>query len=379
MFASTELVITHPRRFALCIAAVLLGIAAQPAVAPAQSTIGPPCDAAGLGSFAYPYRVGQLAFPEDEGKHSPGAWPMTLIEWYAHYAHLTAEDGSRYFLFMTFVTFDPIEALLGGKFPHVISTLVDVDRAQTYHHRDLARLTRFAAGHADAQSAKGDYFKWKGADQPFQYDLHVAQRDAKVDYSLDLELKMVKPPLVLNGSGYIKLPKGDSGYYSQTRLKSTGRLTLNGVTKTVSGTQWIDRQWLGVSFAGSVAQYSYDWWALQLDNQEEAIMFRIWDLKTKTVAMSRLEINHADGRREHVDEFTLTDRPSGWSLSAPAAGWELKILPACKGQRIWQSCNITGAIHNKPVAGLAAAELARDIIQEFPALSAVLSSRKAVP
>lgn len=375
MLTRIRIVTTHLRRLALCIAAILLGITALPAAALAQSPAGPPCDSASLAPFAYPHRVGQLAFPEDEGKHSPVAWPMTLIEWYAHYAHLTAEDGSRYFLFVTFVTFDPIEGLLGGKFPHVISTLIDVDHAKTYHHRDMARLKQFAAGYADAQSAKGDYFKWKGADKPFQYDLYVAQRDAKVDFSVNLALKMVKPPLAVNGSGYIKLPKGDSGYYSQTRLQSAGRLTLNGVTKTVSGTQWIDRQWLGASFAGTVLRYSYDWWALQLDNQEEAILFRIWDVKTNTVAMSRLEINHADGKRQHVEKFTLTDQASGWRLSAPAAGWELKILPACRGQRIWQSCNITGAIHNKPVAGLAAAEMARDIIQEFPALSTVLSSK----
>ena len=375
MFTRIRIVVTDPRRLAFCIAAILLGITALPAAALAQGTAGPPCDSANLGPFAYPHRVGQLAFPADEGKHSPAAWPMTLIEWYAHYAHLTADDGSRYFLFVTFVTFDPLEGLLGGTFPHVISTLVDVDRAKTYHHRDMARLKQFAAGHADAQSAKGDYFKWKGADKPFEYDLYVAQRDATVDYSLDLDLKMVKPPLALNGSGYIKLPKGDSGYYSQTRLQSAGRLTLNGVTKNVSGTQWIDRQWLGASFAGSALQYTYDWWALQLDNQEEAIMFRIWDLKKNTIAMSRLEINHADGRREHVEKFTLNDRPSGWSLSAPAAGWELKIVPACDGQRIWQSCNITGTIRNKPVAGLAAAEMARDILKEFPALATVLSSK----
>jgi predicted secreted hydrolase len=316
------------------------------------------------GPFSYPLSIGDLSFPKDEGKHSPFEWPMTLVEWHAHYAHLTAEDGSRYFLFATFVTFDPVEQMIGGKFPHTILTLVDVTNGKTYHHRDMERLKSIASGHADVQTTNGDYFTWKGEDKPFEYDFHVAWRNSLGDISLTTALKMTKPPLAVNGSGYIKLPKGDSGYYSQTRLETKGELTINGVRKKVSGIQWIDRQWLGMSFAANL-DYYYDWWALQLNNNEEAILFRIKDFESNSVAMSVLEINHADGKREHVDGFVLSDLPSGWQLSAPSAGWELKIVPACKGQGIWQSCDITGTIHGKPVAGLAAAELARSALEEF--------------
>ncbi len=98
---------------------------------------------------------------------------MTVIEWYAHYAHLTAEDGSRYFLFSTFVAYDPIDHVLDGKFPHMIATLVDVNNGKTYQHVDMGRLKTFATGHADAQTEKGDYFKWKGKNKPFQYDVSV--------------------------------------------------------------------------------------------------------------------------------------------------------------------------------------------------------------
>lgn len=318
--------------------------------------------------LVYPYHAGKLSFPEDEGKHAVTEWPLTLIEWYAHYAHLTAEDGSRYFLFSTFITYDPIEPLLRDKFPHMISTLVDVTGAKTYHHDDMRPLATFAAGHADARSVAGDYFKWKGPNKPFQYDFHVAWRDEQLAFALTTELTMTKPPLVLNGTGYIQLPKGDSGYYSQTRVRTTGQLTVNGVTKKVAGIQWIDRQWLGASFIGSM-KYSYDWWSLQLDNQEEAILFRIWDSKTDTIAMWRLEINHADGRRQHVEKFTLSDLPAGgWRLSAPEAAWDLKILPACKDQQIWQCCNVTGTVEGKPITGVAAAELARDIVKKYAKL-----------
>jgi predicted secreted hydrolase len=314
--------------------------------------------------FSYPCALGRVSFPADEGLHSNNEWPMTLAEWHAHYAHLTADDGSRYLLFTTFITFDPVEELIDGKFPHAIATLIDVTKAKTYFHRDMEHLKTFAPGHAEVETAHGDYFKWKGAEKPFQYDFHVAWKDSGADVSLTTELKMLKPPLAVNGSGYIKVPKGESGYYCQTRVETKGELTINGQKKKISGIQWIDRQWLGITFAANL-NYYYDWWALQLNNNEEAIMFRIKDFETNAIAMTWLDINHADGKREHVERFTLTDLPSGWKLSAPAAGWELKIIPACKGQTTWQSCDITGTIHGKPVGGLAAAELAHDALDEF--------------
>ena len=146
--------------------------------APASSATAP---------FAYPYRDGELSFPKDEGKHSPAEWPFTLMEWFAHYTHLTADDGARYFLFSTFVTYDPVEEVLHGKFPHMISTFVDVTGGETYHHRDMNKLKEFAQGHASAASAAGDYFRWKGSDRPFLYDYHVARHDARAAYAIDLE------------------------------------------------------------------------------------------------------------------------------------------------------------------------------------------------
>ena len=342
-------------------------------ISKSQTQIGPSADA----SLNYPYTNGNLSFPKDEGKHSTSERPMTVAEWHAHYAHLTAEDGSRYLLFTTFVTFDPVEALVGGKFPHTISTLVDVAKGKTYYRREMARLKTFAPGHADVATTNGDYFKWRGESKPFEYDFHVGWRDPVAsDISFTAALKMTKPPLIVNGTGFINLPKGESGYYSQTRLQATGELTLNGVTKKVSGIQWNDRQWLGMSFAANL-NYYYDWWALQLDNNEEAILFRIKDTDTDAVAMSVFEINHADGKREQVKGFVLSDLSNGWQLSAPSAGWEIKVVPARKDQGMWQDCDVTGTIHGKTVTGLAAAELARDALAEFrKALSPELEGQK---
>ena len=94
-------------------------------------------------------------------------------------------------------------------------------------------------------------------------------------------------------------------------------------------------------------------------------MFRLWDVQTDQVAMTYLEINHADGKPQRIDQFTLTDLPSGWHLSAPQAGWDLTIVPAIEGLDTWQSCRITGTIEQEPVTGVGIAELARDVVREL--------------
>ncbi|MEA2013038.1 MAG: lipocalin-like domain-containing protein [Verrucomicrobiota bacterium] len=310
--------------------------------------------------LTYPYNKGKLSFPRDEGIHSPTEFPYTIMEWFAFYSHLTTEDGRKYFLFSTFITYDPIEAILMGQFPHVITTFVDIKNSKTYSYRCQKKLLRFAKGHADIKAADGNYFKWKGEHMPFQYEYYINVKNPHFEYTVDLDLLMIKPPLIINGTGYIKEPKGTSGYYSQTRVKTEGFLTINGVKEKVKGIQWIDRQWLGASFVMNM-NYSYQWWSIQLDNNEEAIMFKIWDKTTDTVAMTLLEINHANGKREKVEKFTLKELSTGWQLSAPQVDWNLKIIPACKNQKIWKACTISGTINNKAVKGVGVAELAKNI------------------
>ncbi len=313
--------------------------------------------------FTYPYQAGQLTFPQDEGRHAMADWPYPLIEWQAHYLHLTGDDGSRWFLFTTFVTFDPLEPFLGGKFPHQMGTLIDLDHGRTYAYQDLAPLAVYAAGHAEARAKPGNAFSWKGAEQPFEYDLQVAWKD-QVDVALTVSSTMVKPPLAVGGTGFVQLPKGDSGYYSQTRLAVDGELTLDGVKRHVTGVQWIDRQWLGRSFAGQL-MYSYDWWALQLDTNQEAILFRIWDTRDDTVVKWLLEINNAAGERVPVDDFAFTDVSPGWKLVAPSVGWDLSLVPAVADSGTWQPCTIRGTVNGQPAGGVAIAELLKSHLPEL--------------
>ena len=100
-------------------------------------------------------------------------------------------------------------------------------------------------------------------------------------------------------------------------------------------------------------------------SDEEAILFRIRNVGDDAIVMTLLEINHADGKREHVEKFTFADLSSGWRLSAPQAGWDLTLTPELEGKHIWHSCRIAGTINGKRATGVAAAELAQDVTREL--------------
>ncbi|MBK7252974.1 MAG: hypothetical protein IPI04_03425 [Ignavibacteria bacterium] len=55
-----------------------------------------------------------------------------------------------------------------------------------------------------------------------------------------------------------------SYYYSYTRLKTEGKIILDGKEFEVSGYSWMDREWS--TSALSEDQKGWDWFALQLDD-----------------------------------------------------------------------------------------------------------------
>jgi predicted secreted hydrolase len=331
----------------------------------------------------YPYWDGWLLFPLSEGKHEPGLWPFTLMEWYAHYGHLTAEDGSKYTYFVTLVGYDPLEPLAGSFFPHTIFNLVDETNQRYYNYISYEKLSEFSSLNVSMATLDGKSFRWKGLDKPFEYRLIVdgaggPEGDA-THFNLDIDLTMLKRPLVVNGNGFIRQPVGMSGYYSQTRLAINGTLTIGDQSKKVTGIQWIDRQWLGASFAlNAIGFHRYEWWCIHLDNNEEAILYKIWGANGQVDARL-FEINHAadGGKRQHVEDFTLDNLgywqspefpyhtySSGWRLSSDESGWDLTITPVFNEQEahnpisFWSgSCTVNGTVDGEPVTGAAFAEL----------------------
>src|SRR5262249_19120570 len=94
--------------------------------------------------------------------------------------------------------------------------------------------------------------------------------------AIDLTVRQDKPT-VLEGDHGLSAKSAEPGnasyYYSLTRLLTDGTITVKGTASQVSGTSWMDREW-STSQLGKNA-VGWDWFALQLDDKREIMLYKI--------------------------------------------------------------------------------------------------------
>ena len=117
-------------------------------------------------------------------------------------------------------------------------------------------------------------------------------------------------PVVLQGDrGYSRKgrdPGNASHYYSLTRMPSTGTLRLGERTIAITGNSWMDHEF-GTS-ALDAGTRGWDWFALQLDDGRELMLYQLRQGDGTPSPFSSGTIVGRDGRTEHlrVGEFTVT-------------------------------------------------------------------------
>jgi len=282
-----------------------------------------------------------LSFPADHGAH-----PEYKTEWWYLTGHLEDGEGARFgFQFTLFRRgLDP-RVPREGELPlrarelyagHL--ALTDVARGETRFAerlRSSSPLARAATGELDL--ALEDWSLVRGAGD----ELKLSASDPARAFGLELGLRPTKP-LVLHGqSGYSK--KGDepgnaSAYVSWTRLALEGKLQLDGTSRTVRGSAWYDHEFGSSVLAEGVA--GWDWFALQLDDGRELMLFALRDEDGAPSAASAGTLVERDGTLRTLAraDFSLrptatwkspkgTSYPSRWTIAIPAAGLELELAP----------------------------------------------------
>lgn len=156
--------------------------------------------------------------------------------------------------------------------------LTDVDGHRFYH---TERLNRAGPGIAGAEATAQKYWngnwqvRWKTF-EPVAQELQAVSEQ----FTLTLDLTSHKPP-VINGVDGIsqKGPAKDeaSHYISFTHLNAKGR--LNGTD--VDGIAWMDHEYFNDVADPELA--GWDWFAVQLENNEELMLYR---LRTKNGEIS---------------------------------------------------------------------------------------------
>jgi predicted secreted hydrolase len=290
-----------------------------------------------------------LPFPETYGPH-----PNYRTEWWYYTGNLETADGRHFGYQLTFFR----QALLPEPdrpasdsdwrtnqlyFAHF--TLTDAaDNEFTFSER----FSRGAAGLAGAQAEP--YRVWLedwevqqiGADQ---YQLTAQQGD------IHLELTMVdeKGPVLQGLDGYSQKgtdPANASYYYSQTRLRSSGTITIGENRYAVEGLSWKDHEF-GTS-ALSEGQVGWDWFSIQLDNNTELMLYHIRQEDGSIDPYSSGTLVYPDGSTRHLTQadfsITVLDRwaspnsggeyPAAWQVSIPEEEIDLTVRPYIADQEL---------------------------------------------
>ena len=207
-------------------------------------------------------------------------------------------------------------------------------------------------------------------------DLNIKAKNEKAE--INFKLKSLKPAVLQGDSGLSQ--KGNqtgnaSYYYSYTRLKTEGKIILDGKEFEVSGYSWMDREWS--TSALSEDQKGWDWFALQLDDSTELMYYQMRkndgspDIFSKGILIEKDGTSRAVKKEDLVLEVTDNwtgpsgeKYPSGWRMKIPSMNIDLKITPSVKDQlmnvsiRYWEgSVMIEGTKNNSKVSGRGYAEL----------------------
>jgi predicted secreted hydrolase len=169
------------------------------------------------------------------------------------------------------------------------------------------------------------------------------------DASLTLAVKPEKPWIIHGENGISQKAEGEgraSHYYSGTRLKTTGRLTISDRELAVTGTSWFDQEWASNQLTPE--QVGWNWFAVQMSDGSELMLYQMRLRDGGFDPNSSGTIIAPDGKTRQLrrDEYTLSatrwwrsaatkaQYPIGWQLRVPALDLEAEITTPLERQEL---------------------------------------------
>jgi predicted secreted hydrolase len=198
-------------------------------------------------------------------------------------------------------------------------------------------------------------------------------------YGIDLRLEQRKP-VVLNGDAGLSQKSPVAGnasyYYSIPRLSVSGHIATPEGDWRVQGAAWFDREWSSSALTGD--QVGWDWFALQLSDGRDLMVFRTRSRDAGAGAHGAGTLVEASGTARSlaardfiVDELDYWRSPRGgarypsrWRLRVPSAAIDVEITPETPDQelnlsiRYWEGASrVAGTSAALAVTGHAHVEL----------------------
>jgi predicted secreted hydrolase len=315
-------------------------------------------------------------FPSDHFNH-----PDFQTEWWYYTGNLHDSTGHRYGFELTFFRQAiqlPPNALDSSGFtwrPNQIYlahlALTDIDGRRFIH---TERLNRAGPGIAGADINARQY--WNGNWQVYWKDLATGDQQLQAvcdSFTLTLKLAPLKPAVIHGKDGVSQkgpAPGEGSHYISFTRLSAKGQLNNLPVT----GLAWMDHEFFTQQPSPTLA--GWDWFAIQLDNNEELMLYR---LRTKSGGISPFSSGtyvDSSGVSHHLtaDRIVLEPGrlwhkyPVEWKIAIPSLGVQLTEQTELDNQELvtvsspsppyWEGAvTYRGVIHQKPTHGVGYLEM----------------------
>jgi predicted secreted hydrolase len=331
--------------------------------------------------YARAIRPRAFRFPEDHGPH-----PSFRTEWWYVTGNLADEEGRHVGFQLTF-----FRSALAPEPPDSPSSwatnqawmahlaVTDTDRGGFHAFERFARGAGGLAG-ARATPLRVWLEDWAlegvGRDAAFPMRLRASEGEV----ALDLVLEAGKPAVLQGDAGLSRKgpePGNASYYYSQTRMPARGTVILRGDTLAVGGAAWMDREWS--TSVLSEGQVGWDWFALQLDDGSELMLYalRMGDGSSHPLSEGVLVDAGGAKRRLTWGSDVVVERrgtwisprsgaryPSGWRIRLPERGWNLEVTPVLEDQeldlafRYWEGAvRVTSLGEGPPTTGRGYVEL----------------------
>jgi predicted secreted hydrolase len=332
---------------ALLAVAAAFALWPSPAPEPIQATVAVrEALAEERAGFARALAPRPLSFPEDHGPH-----PDFRTEWWYYTGNLATPAGRHVGFQLTFFRValspedEPRASAWASRQLYVAHFAVTDTSGGRFHA--ASRASRAALGLAGAEAAP---FKVWVEDWSAEGDgVATRLRAREGDVAIDLTVSPAKPVVLQGERGLSRKgsePGNASFYYSFTRMPARGSVRLGAETLEVSGQAWMDREW-STSALGEALE-GWDWFALQLDDGRELMVYLLRRRDGSVGAFSAGTLVAADGaaRRLEPGDFRVETLaywtsphsgvryPARWRLSVPSAELRVEIAPRLADQEL---------------------------------------------
>ncbi len=322
----------------------------------------------------------EILFPEDNGPH-----PEFLTEWWYYTGNLDTANGRHFGFELTFfrraiappdvISEDRESDWAADQVYLAHFSFADIQSDRFYFYE---RFSRGAAGLAGARAEPYEVWidDWRVAQQADgTYHLIAAQGGLMID----LVLTDLKGPVLHGIDGYSKKgpePGNASYYISQTRLASDGTILLDGQEYEVTGYSWMDHEYSTSALGAN--QVGWDWFAIQLNDDTELMLFQLREEDGGIAGFSSGTIIGADASVNALanedfeiivtEEWTSPNSgakyPAGWRIVIPGYEIDLEIRPYINDQELrvsftyWEGAvRVTGSRAGVAVEGNGYVEL----------------------